>query len=145
MAKVLISGLANFLIMRHCTSGKTTLETIILLNSYCCCYTIIAGSTTSKKQLWQSVKKCIWKRLVVLLEAVHKWRHPLRGDRGSVKRWHYSISLFVLKWVIRGRKGSKISKMGDIIYGRTFTMLYIFHIFFFRICLQWLLKIGNQL
>ena len=31
--------------------------------------------------------------------AIHKWRHPLREEVGSAKRWHYSISL--------------LSKMGD--------------------------------
>ena len=28
------------------------------------------------------------------IEAIHKWRHPLRGGGGSAKRWCYSISLF---------------------------------------------------
>ena len=31
--------------------------------------------------------------------AIHKWRHPLRGEEGSAKSWRYFISLF--------------SKMGD--------------------------------
>ena len=35
---------------------------------------------------------------------VHKWRHPLRGEGGSAKRWHYFISIF--------------SKMGDKGEGR---------------------------
>ena len=34
--------------------------------------------------------------------TVHKWRHPLRGEGGSAKRWHYSISLF-----------SKMGNQGD--------------------------------
>ena len=31
---------------------------------------------------------------IVFLRAIHKWRHLLRGEGGSSKRWRYSINLF---------------------------------------------------
>ena len=47
----------------------------------------------------------------ILQGAVHKWRHPFRveGDqpKGNVTLWAYLV-----KWVTRGREGSKILKNG---------------------------------
>ena len=54
---------------------------------------------------------------------VHKWRHPLRGEGGSAKRWHYFISIFSKM----GDKGEgrvkNLRKMGDVIYGRSQTSM----------------------
>ena len=54
---------------------------------------------------------------------VHKWRHPLRGEGGSAKRWHYFISIFNKM----GDKGEgrvkNLRKMGDVIYGRSRTSM----------------------
>ena len=36
---------------------------------------------------------------------MHKWPHPLRGEGRSAKKWRYSISLFITKWLTRGREG----------------------------------------
>ena len=36
---------------------------------------------------------------------MHKWPHPLRGEGRSAKKWRYSISLFIAKWLTRGREG----------------------------------------
>ena len=39
--------------------------------------------------------------------AIHKWRHPLRGEQGSAKRWHYFISLC-------SKMGDKKGEGGDL-------------------------------
>ena len=48
---------------------------------------------------------------------VHKWCHWLWEEKGSAKRWHYSISLFSIMGAIRGGRGQKSQNMGDIFYG----------------------------
>ena len=60
-------------------------------------------------QRWYHLKfRCIG----FMLGAIHKWRHPLRGDGGTAKRWCSSISLFS-KMGDKGKGGcSKVSKNG---------------------------------
>ena len=43
--------------------------------------------------------------------AIHKWRHSLRGEGGSVKRWCYSINVFS-KMSDKGEGGVKNFKNG---------------------------------
>ena len=45
------------------------------------------------------------KRAEKVWGAMHKWPHPLRGEGRSAKKWRYSISLFIAKWVTSGREG----------------------------------------
>ena len=59
----------------------------------------------------QSTLARIWqKKAFSLLKADHKCRHPFRG-RG-VPKGVITPEAYLIKWVTRGREGSKISKNG---------------------------------
>ena len=47
--------------------------------------------------------------------VVHKWRYPHRG-RENLPKGDIAPKAYLVKWVTRGREGSKISKIGDIIH-----------------------------
>ena len=44
--------------------------------------------------------------------TVHKWHHPLRGGVRISQKVTLLQKAYLVKWVIRGREGSKISKNG---------------------------------
>ena len=47
--------------------------------------------------------------------VVHKWRYPHRG-RENLPKGDIAPKAYLVKWVTRGREGSKISKIGDVIH-----------------------------
>ena len=73
----------------------TTIKIIALLDSYLWLVCTFLIPWIDMREKWYEMMCSDW------LGAVHKWHCPLRGEGGSAKKRHYSISLFS----IMGDKG----------------------------------------